>query len=123
MLVGVIGLCLITGESRALDSQKRISQYAHTAWRLQDGFLNGTPAAVAQTTDGYIWIGTQNSLFRFDGVRFVPWKAPTGQQLSSMTITSLAATPDGSLWIATDRRFGPVDRRSSRQVSGGWPRQ
>ena len=39
---------------------------------IQDGIFNGTPVAIAQTQDGYIWIGTQAGLVRFDGVRFVP---------------------------------------------------
>ena len=56
-----------------VDSSRHISQYGHTAWRIQDGVFSGAPNAIAQTTDGYLWIGTQNGLIRFDGVRFVPW--------------------------------------------------
>src|SRR5579862_8119876 len=59
--------------SWAVDPDNRISQYAHAVWRIRDGFFNGTPNAIAQTTDGYIWIGTLTGLVRFDGVRFVPW--------------------------------------------------
>jgi signal transduction histidine kinase/ligand-binding sensor domain-containing protein len=83
-----------------LGPARRISQYGHTAWRIQDGFFAGAPNAVAQTTDGYLWIGTQNGLVRFDGVRFVPWVPPKGKRLSS-GIFSLLATSDGSLWIGT----------------------
>jgi signal transduction histidine kinase/ligand-binding sensor domain-containing protein len=98
-------LCLVgllhPRSAPALDSTRRISQYGHTAWRLQDGFLNGTPNAIAQTKDGYLWIGTDAGLLRFDGVRFVTWSAPPeGLQLPSGAIQSLLATKDGSLWIA-----------------------
>jgi signal transduction histidine kinase/ligand-binding sensor domain-containing protein len=86
----------------AVDPSKQMTQYAHTAWRIQDGFLNGVPNAVAQTTDGYLWIGTQAGLMRFDGVRFVPWKPTSGEELSSSNITALLAARDGSLWIGTD---------------------
>src|SRR5258708_40116827 len=55
--------------SKALDPDTRVSQYAHTAWLVQDGYFNGAPRAITQTTDGYIWIGTQSGLWRF--VRFV----------------------------------------------------
>jgi signal transduction histidine kinase/ligand-binding sensor domain-containing protein len=54
-----------------------------------------------QTSDGYLWIGTPGALFRFDGVRFVPWSAPEGQKLPSDYITALAPSKDGGLWIGT----------------------
>jgi len=62
--------------SWAVDPGRYISQYGHTAWRIQDGFLGGAANAIAQTTDGYLWIGTQAGLLRFDGIRFVPWTPP-----------------------------------------------
>ena len=84
----------------AVDPTKQISQYGHTAWRIQDGVFNGPPNAIAQTTDGYLWIGTQNGLIRFDGVRFVPWVPRKGKPLSGGIFSLLAGT-DGSLWIGT----------------------
>ncbi len=47
-----------------------ISQYAHTAWKIREGFFNGTIVAIAQTPDGYLWLGTEFGLLRFDGVRY-----------------------------------------------------
>src|SRR5258707_511061 len=63
----------------AVNSTRHISQYAHTAWRIQDGVFSGAPNAITQTTDGYVWIGTQAGLLRFDGVRFAPWTFPNGK--------------------------------------------
>lgn len=85
----------------ALDPQRAISQYAHTAWRVQDGVFSGTPNTIAQTTDGYIWIGTQTELVRFDGVRFVPWTPPEGKSLPNSSVYSLLGARDGSLWIGS----------------------
>jgi ligand-binding sensor domain-containing protein len=85
----------------AVNPNVRISQYGHTAWRIQDGFLSGIPEAIAQTADGYLWIGGPDGLVRFDGVRFVPWMPPPGKQLLSPFVTSLLAARDGSLWIGT----------------------
>jgi PAS domain S-box-containing protein len=85
----------------ALDTSRQISQYGHTAWRIEDGVFAGTPNVIAQTTDGYLWIGTQAGLTRFDGVRFVSWRPPQGQQLPSSRINSLLGARDGSLWIGT----------------------
>src|ERR1700688_4866938 len=85
----------------ALDTSRQISQYGHTAWRIEDGVFAGAPNVIAQTTDGYLWIGTQAGLTRFDGVRFVSWRPPEGQQLPSSRINSLLGARDGSLWIGT----------------------
>src|SRR5262245_47279866 len=85
----------------ALDPAVHISQYAHTAWRVRDGFLGSTPYAIGQTTDGYLWIGTQAGLVRFDGARFEPWAPPSGASLPSSTVYSLLGARDGSLWIGT----------------------
>src|SRR5262245_55079239 len=64
-----------------LAQQQRLSQYVHRAWLIRDGFFNGTPLAITQTTDGYIWVGTFSGLFRFDGFRFEPWSSPDGKKL------------------------------------------
>jgi ligand-binding sensor domain-containing protein len=86
----------------AVDPHTLISQYGHTAWRIQDGYFGGQLTAVAQTADGYLWVGTRAGLLHFDGVRFVPWTPPAGQQLPSLRIRSLLGARDGSLWIGTD---------------------
>src|ERR1700687_1661368 len=85
----------------ALDTSRQISQYGHTAWRIEDGVFAGTPNVMAQTTDGYLWIGTQAGLMRFDGVRFVSWRPLEGKELPSSRINSLLGARDGSLWIGT----------------------
>lgn len=100
LLVVIPVLC---SRAFALAPDRRISQYAHTAWRIQDGFFSGTPQTITQTGDGYLWIGTQSGLVRFDGVRFVAWTAPNGKQLPSSFIHSLLGAHDGSLWIGTSR--------------------
>jgi PAS domain S-box-containing protein len=87
--------------SLALDPERRISQYAHTAWRVRDGAFAGTPSAITQTSDGYVWIGTHAGLLRFDGIRFVPFVPPAGSHLPYPAVISLLGATDGSLWIGT----------------------
>jgi signal transduction histidine kinase/ligand-binding sensor domain-containing protein len=84
----------------ALNPALDISQYAHTAWLASQGSF-GVVRAITQTQDGYLWLGTELGLVRFDGVRAVPWTFPPDQRLSSNSILSLLATRDGSLWIGT----------------------
>ena len=94
-------LSLMSREVLPLDLSRKISQYGHNMWRIQDGYLPGIPVDIAQTKDGYLWIGTEGGLLRFDGVRFVPWVPPNGQQLPDFQILSLLSASDGSLWIGT----------------------
>ena len=63
----------------ALDPALDVSQYAHTSWKVRDGFVKGAIFAIAQTPDGYLWLGTESGLYRFDGVRAVPWQPPGGE--------------------------------------------
>jgi ligand-binding sensor domain-containing protein len=82
----------------AVDPDRRITQYAHTAWRVQDGIEVGT--TVTQTLDGYLWFGTSNGLQRFDGVTFVSYDLPPiTPPLRSFNY--LLGASDGSLWIGT----------------------
>src|SRR5580693_9497440 len=85
----------------ALNPSLDINQYAHTAWTVRDGFFKGAVWAIAQTPDGYIWLGTEFGLLRFDGVRAVPWQPPGNQSLPSTDILSLLVARDGTLWIGT----------------------
>jgi len=84
----------------ALNPSLDISQYGHHAWTVRDGFSVGTIFAMAQTPDGYLWLGSEFGLFRFDGVRSVPWQPPAGQHLPNVPY-SLLVTRDGTLWIGT----------------------
>lgn len=96
-----IGACAFSGASAGLNVDSRISQYGHSVWRIQDGYLSSMPEAITQTTDGYLWIGTYTGLFRFDGVRFVPFSSLDGKTLPDSRIFSVLGAKDGGLWIGT----------------------
>ncbi len=99
--LSLLFLCVFPVSAWAVDPSRRLTQLAHAAWRIQDGFFTGSPRALVQTQDGYLWVGTDAGLLRFDGVRFVPWSAKHGERLPSVAILGLLAGSDGSLWIAT----------------------
>ncbi len=103
--------------ANALDPNRRLSQYGHTAWRMQDGVFPGSPHAVAQTTDGYLWIGTESGLVRFDGARFVSWTPPNGEPFKEIVYKLLGAQ-DGSLWIGTERGLYRWDHKELRLYGG-----
>ena len=86
----VLAGSLLAGFPRALalDPDRRISQYGHTVWRIQDGAIS-PPTNIAQTADGFLWIATAQGLLRFDGVRFIPWQPPQGQNLPGTHFSAL----------------------------------
>jgi len=85
--------------AHALDPSLDISQYAHTSWRVRDGTFAGSINAITQTPDGYLWLGTEFGLVRFDGVTPVPWQLPGGHAVAAGPIVKLLTTRDGTLWI------------------------
>ncbi|MBD9478966.1 sensor histidine kinase [Pseudoxanthomonas sp. PXM02] len=91
--------------AHALDPQRQIGQFHHTAWTVKEG-APGQVTALAQTTDGYLWLATQVGLFRFDGVQFERYEPPGEQAFPATSISTLHATADGGLWIGF--RYGAV---------------
>jgi ligand-binding sensor domain-containing protein len=96
--------------AHALDPSLDITQYAHTAWKNREGFTRGAITSIAQTPDGYLWLGTEFGLLRFDGVRTSPWEPPVGTHLPSNNITRLLAARDGTLWIGTGDGLASLNR-------------
>ena len=74
-----------------------ISQYPHNTWTVRDGFFKWAIHTIAQTTDGYLWLGTEFGLFRLDGVRSSGWRPPEGQHLPGTDVYALLAARDGAL--------------------------
>src|ERR1051325_8458813 len=79
----------------ALDPALNVSQYAHAAWKIDEGFVNSEITSIAQTPDGYLWLGTELGLYRFDGVKHVQWHRPANQELPSTWIFSLRVKSEG----------------------------
>jgi signal transduction histidine kinase len=90
--------CALVLPIRGLDPNKTISQFTHTSWSAKDG-IPGPVQAIAQTPDGYLWLGTRAGLYRFDGLRFISWEATRGDPLPQSSIMSLFTARDGSLWM------------------------
>lgn len=70
---------------------------------VDDGLSQSTVTSVVQGRDGFLWIGTEGGLDRYDGYTFTPYRNEPGNpsSLSSSFVTSLAETPDGALWVGT----------------------
>jgi ligand-binding sensor domain-containing protein len=101
----VLSLVLLAGQGDALDPHKPITHYSQSVWHTADGLPQDSVRAIAQTRDGYLWIGTQAGLARFDGVHFTIFD-PSNSPLKHDHIMSLLGVRDGSLWIGTGNHGG-----------------
>ena len=99
---GVCVACLGGSPSFALDPSRDLSQYGRDTWRIEQGMPQDTVEAITQTADGYLWVGTQRGLARFDGVGFTLFTKGHPAAFRSGAIDSLLPDPDGGLWITTD---------------------
>jgi signal transduction histidine kinase/ligand-binding sensor domain-containing protein/DNA-binding response OmpR family regulator len=86
----------------ALDPEKRITQYNVKIWNMESGLPDNSVIAIQQTREGYLWIGTQNGLARFDGNHFELFTRVTLPQLKGNLIRALYEDQNGTLWIGTD---------------------
>jgi PAS domain S-box-containing protein len=98
MLKICLFLALACSCAAAFGSDRTIAQFAHTVWGSKDGAPSPV-TALAQTSDGYLWLGSPDGLYRFDGVVFEHYQPQSGGPLSAHTVTSLLALPNGDLWI------------------------
>ena len=96
-------LSLLAEPVHALDPNKRISQYMHTSWRIQDGSAPVGIEGIAQTSDGYLWFSSDSQgMYRFDGIRFLPWNlSPNGKKTDS--IVKVYGDHAGGLWALGER--------------------
>jgi ligand-binding sensor domain-containing protein/signal transduction histidine kinase len=85
----------------ALDPAKALTQYVHTVWRTDDGLPQNSVNHILQTRDGYLWVGTQAGVARFDGVRFTVFDHTNTPALHDDYIDGLVEDGEGTLWIAT----------------------
>lgn len=106
IFVQVVSICLLGivsgGTALAQPSQPTITQFVHTGW----GEKQRAPKnihAIAQTTDGFLWIAATDGLTRFDGVSFEQYEPPSGPPLPAGPATALLALPNGDLWVGFNR--------------------
>jgi signal transduction histidine kinase/ligand-binding sensor domain-containing protein len=84
-----------------LDSSMSLTQYAHRIWGQEEGLQQPTIYSILQSRDGFLWLGTQDSLIRFDGIHFREFENAAEAGLQRTLIRSLAEDTDGNLWVAS----------------------
>ncbi|MCP5053179.1 MAG: hypothetical protein GY940_38800 [bacterium] len=101
ILVSFLGFLALPFSALCLDPGKVFSQYLHDSWSIEDGLPQLSIQAIIQTRDGYLWIGTQEGLVRFDGVRFQVYDKRKVPQLLNNFIKTLYEDSNRNLWIGT----------------------
>ena len=87
--------------AHALEPSRRLTQALHRIWQVQQGLPDPTIYCVRQFSDGYLWMGTQTGLVRFDGVRFVSIDHAGEVSLSNLWIRDIVEDEKHELWLAT----------------------
>src|SRR5580693_5552223 len=79
-----------------------LSEYQTTVWRGEDGLPQSTVTCIAQSAEGYLWLGTQNGLVRFDGVKFRVFEENNTPAFKNSRIVRLLNDAGGTLWVGTE---------------------
>ncbi len=96
----------------ALGTSKPLKQYGRQSWQSDTGLPQNTVHAVVQTKDGFLWMGTEGGLVRFDGQEFRTFDSGNTHELPSDSIDGLAVDAEGTLWISCSG--GLVHRKDGR---------
>src|SRR5687767_7963164 len=91
----------LSGQVYALDPSRQLSQFARDSWSTENGLPQNTVHSIIQTSDGYVWIATEEGLARFDGITFTVFDKRNTEQFTSNDIRALAEDNAGRLWIGT----------------------
>jgi signal transduction histidine kinase/ligand-binding sensor domain-containing protein len=98
---GLLSIILPSAQA-SLDPEKALTQYVHRVWDTDSGLPQNAILAIAQTTEGYLWLGTEEGLVRFDGLHFRLFDRRNTPELQSNQITALFADRERHLWIGTN---------------------
>src|ERR1700744_6504498 len=86
-------------DARALDPNRLPSQYVREQWTPGTRFPGGAVNGIPQTADGYLWIGTDRGLIRFDGFDFKPVSFDSAATAANVPILQLLTDAGGNLWV------------------------
>ena len=121
LLAAALAACLCSGglapSAHAAEMRELFDKYHLTTWGSTDGLTGSTVWALAQDPAGYLWLGTDVGLFRFDGVRFSRFTSFGPAQLTDAPIRALRVTRDGSLWVGFGSLKGASRVRPAGRVS------
>jgi ligand-binding sensor domain-containing protein len=114
-------MLLISTPAWALKADKSFTHYVLNTWSIQDGLPQITALSLAQDRVGYLWVGTQSGLARFDGVRFVTYTPEDTPALPGIWIGALLSDRHGRLWIGTYKGLAFYDGQQFHKIIAADP--
>jgi signal transduction histidine kinase/ligand-binding sensor domain-containing protein/ActR/RegA family two-component response regulator len=126
-----VAVCLLTAAAArpvlALDPRVGLTQYHTLSWQIENGLPQNSVQALLQSRDGYLWLGTQDGLARFDGVRFTTFDRSNTPAFQREMVRALVEDRQGGVWVATDAgllrlragafvRFGTADGLPAERI-------
>ena len=105
VLAGLVSSCWVPLRGAPVFEERaktRVVHYVHKVWQTKDGLPENAINTLTQTPDGYLWIGTQEGLVRFDGVQFTVFDKRSAPAIRKNFITRVFAASDSTLWIGTN---------------------
>ena len=101
-LIGsVVFFAGLTAGAAALEPSSSLAHYGYDVWDSDSGLPQNSVTAILQSRDGYLWLGTQEGLVRFDGVHFQIFDTRNTEALGDDFIQAICQTRDGDIWIGT----------------------
>jgi len=113
-LLCALAACALPGH--ALQPDKRFQDYVTSNWSVEQGLPQLSVTALAQDSTGYVWMGTQAGLARFDGIQFTSYDGHAWPGLNSGDIRALLPEADGRLWVGTSRGLAVFAQARFRQL-------
>ena len=101
-----VGLACLLVSSGGIAVRGASSSWLSRDWQSDDGLPDNDVIGVAQTTNGFLWVGTAGGLMRFDGVRFHEWPLAELEGIPNRVVRAMTLDRNGKLWVAMDR--GPI---------------
>lgn len=111
-LLLALQMALLTS-ALALDPGRAPSEYGQDTWGPEEGLPQVSVQALAQDAEGFLWLGSQEGLVRFDGLDFRTWGRRQVPEMSSSSVTALAVAGEDTLWLGTSA--GGVLRKAGEQ--------
>jgi signal transduction histidine kinase/ligand-binding sensor domain-containing protein/ActR/RegA family two-component response regulator len=125
----IVGAAIVLAArpAAALDPRVGLTQYHAVAWQIENGLPQNSVQAILQSRDGYLWLGTQAGLARFDGVRFTVFDRSTTPAFQRENVRALVEDLAGTIWIGTDSgllayrrgtfaRYGAAEGLAAEQI-------
>ncbi|MEP6770050.1 MAG: two-component regulator propeller domain-containing protein [Acidobacteriota bacterium] len=114
-----LALLAASRTAEGLEPSSALAHYGYDVWDSDSGLPQNSVTAIVQTRDGYLWLGTQEGLVRFDGVHFRVFDTRNTPALGDDFVHALCQTRNGDLWVGTSNGLSKVEAGQFTRMTFG----